>query len=28
VDGKFSEKHRSKQNQVHFGDIVDMWNMW
>ena len=28
VDGKFSEKHRSKQSQVHFGDIVDMWNMW
>jgi len=28
VDGKFSEKYRSKQNQVHFGDIVDMWNMW
>jgi flavin reductase (DIM6/NTAB) family NADH-FMN oxidoreductase RutF len=28
VHGKFSEKHRSKQNQVHFGDIVNMWNMW
>lgn len=28
VDGKFSEKYRSKQNQVHFGDIVEMWNMW
>ncbi len=28
VDGKFSEKHRSKQNHIHFGDIVDMWNMW
>lgn len=28
TDGKFSEKYRSKQNQVHFGDIVDMWNMW
>lgn len=28
VDGKFSEKYRSKQNQIHFGDIVEMWNMW
>lgn len=27
-DGKFSEKYRSKHNQVHFGDIVDLWNMW
>lgn len=28
VEGKFSQKYRSKHNQIHFGDIVDMWNMW
>ena len=28
VDGKFSKKYRSKQNQIHFGDIIEMWNMW
>jgi len=28
VDGKFSEKYQSKQNQVHFGDVVKLWNMW
>jgi len=28
VDGKFAEKYRSKNNQVHFGDVVDLWNMW
>ena len=28
VDGKFSEKYRSKHNQIHFADIIDLWNMW
>jgi flavin reductase (DIM6/NTAB) family NADH-FMN oxidoreductase RutF len=28
VNGKFSEKYRSKHNQIHFGDIIDLWNMW
>jgi flavin reductase (DIM6/NTAB) family NADH-FMN oxidoreductase RutF len=28
VDGKFSEKYRSKNSQVHLGDVVDLWNMW
>jgi len=28
VNGKFSEKYRSKLNQIHFGDIIDLWNMW
>jgi flavin reductase (DIM6/NTAB) family NADH-FMN oxidoreductase RutF len=28
IDGKFAEKFRSKINQVHFGDVVDLWNMW
>jgi len=28
VDGKFAAKYRSKSNQVHFGDVVDLWNMW
>lgn len=28
IDGKFSEKYRLKENQVHFGDIIEMWNMW
>ena len=28
VDGKFSEKYRSKNNQIHFGDVMDLWNMW
>jgi flavin reductase (DIM6/NTAB) family NADH-FMN oxidoreductase RutF len=27
-DGKFAEKYRSKSSQVHFGDVVDLWNMW
>jgi flavin reductase (DIM6/NTAB) family NADH-FMN oxidoreductase RutF len=28
VNGKFSEKYRSKQNQVNFYDIIEMWNLW
>ena len=28
IDGKFAEKYRLKNNQVHFGDVVDLWNMW
>jgi len=28
IDGKFTEKYRSKHNQVHFGDIIDLWTMW
>ncbi len=28
VDGRFAEKYRSKPNQIHFGDVVDLWNMW
>lgn len=28
VNGKFSGKYRSKNNQIHFGDIIDLWNMW
>ena len=28
VDGRFTEKYRSKENQIHFGDIIDLWNMW
>ncbi|KPK87255.1 MAG: hypothetical protein AMS27_02835 [Bacteroides sp. SM23_62_1] len=27
-NGIFSEKYRSKNNQIHFGDIIDLWNMW
>ena len=28
VDGTFAKRVRTKDNQVHFGDIVDMWKMW
>ena len=28
VDGNFSEKYRSKHQQIHLGDIIDLWNMW
>jgi len=28
VDGKFNEKYRDKNNQLHLGDFVSMWNMW
>ncbi len=28
IDGKFVAKYRSKNKQVHFGDVVDLWNMW
>lgn len=28
IDKKFSEKYRSKHNQVHMGDVLDLWNMW
>jgi flavin reductase (DIM6/NTAB) family NADH-FMN oxidoreductase RutF len=28
VDGTFSEMYRSKPNQIHFGDVIDLWNMW
>jgi len=28
ADGRFSKKYRSKHNQVHIGDIIDLWNMW
>jgi len=28
VDGKFTEKYRDKNNQVHLGDFITMWNMW
>ena len=28
VDGRFAEKYRSKGNQIHFSDIIDLWNMW
>ena len=28
VDGRFAEKYRSKDNQIHFSDIVNLWNMW
>jgi flavin reductase (DIM6/NTAB) family NADH-FMN oxidoreductase RutF len=27
-DGKFVEKYRSKTNQVHLGDVVNLWDMW
>jgi flavin reductase (DIM6/NTAB) family NADH-FMN oxidoreductase RutF len=25
---KFSGKYRTKNNQIHFGDIIDLWHMW
>lgn len=28
IDREFTEKYRSKNYQVHFGDVVDLWNMW
>jgi flavin reductase (DIM6/NTAB) family NADH-FMN oxidoreductase RutF len=28
VEGKFADRYRSKHNQVHFADLVDLWNMW
>ena len=28
VDGRFAEKYRSKDSQIHFSDIIDLWNMW
>jgi flavin reductase (DIM6/NTAB) family NADH-FMN oxidoreductase RutF len=28
VDGKFTATYRSKNNQIHFSDVVDLWNMW
>jgi len=28
IDGEFAAKYRTKNNQVHFGDVVEMWNMW
>ena len=28
IDGKFAEKYRSKPRQIHFGDVVDLWDMW
>jgi flavin reductase (DIM6/NTAB) family NADH-FMN oxidoreductase RutF len=28
TDGIFSKKYRSKEYQVHFGDVIEMWNMW
>ena len=28
VEGKFSEKYRLKHNQVHLGDVLDLWDMW
>jgi len=28
AEGKFSEKYRTKIKQIHFGDVVDLWNMW
>lgn len=28
VDGKFSDKYVSKNNQLHMDDFVTMWNMW
>jgi flavin reductase (DIM6/NTAB) family NADH-FMN oxidoreductase RutF len=27
-DGKFAPKYRLKNNQIHFSDVVDLWNMW
>jgi flavin reductase (DIM6/NTAB) family NADH-FMN oxidoreductase RutF len=28
VDGHFSEKYRSKMNQIHFANVIDLWSMW
>jgi|GEM_PF-1723131 len=28
VDGKFAEKYRDKNKQVHLEEIITMWNMW
>ena len=28
VEGKFSEKYRSKHNQIHLSDVLDLWDMW
>ena len=28
IDGTFAVKYLSKLKQVHFGDIVNLWNMW
>lgn len=28
VEGRFSEKYVNKNNQLHMGDFVTMWNMW
>lgn len=28
VDGTFSEKYRSKHNQIHFGDVIGLWKIW
>ena len=28
VDGRFAEKYRSKDNQIHFSDVIDLWDMW
>jgi len=28
VDGRFAAKYRSKDKQIHFGDVIDLWNMW
>lgn len=28
VNGKFSGKYKSKENQVHLADVLEMWGMW
>ena len=28
VDGKFAEKYRDKNKQVHIGEFITLWNMW
>ena len=28
IDGEFAVKYRTKNNHVHFSDVVDLWNMW
>jgi flavin reductase (DIM6/NTAB) family NADH-FMN oxidoreductase RutF len=28
ADGTFAEEYRSKNNQIHLGDVIDLWNMW
>ena len=28
VNGKFSENYRSKENQIHLSDVLDLWDMW